>query len=33
MIIKIRLINKFTKRGLRFTKQFILKRPGKKTNY
>jgi len=33
MVILIRPINRFTKRGLRFTKQFILKRPGKKTNY
>ena len=33
MVILVRPINRFTKRGLRFTKQFILKRPGKKTNY
>lgn len=30
---KIRHINKFTKRGLRFTKQFVFKRPGKQSTY
>ena len=33
LILSIKPINKFTKRGLRVTKHFILKRPGKKTNY
>lgn len=32
-LCNVRLINKFTKRGLRLSKHFILKRPGKKTNY
>jgi hypothetical protein len=31
-ILSVRVLNVFTKRGLRCNKQFILKRPGKKNN-
>ncbi len=33
LVCSARPLNKFTKRGLRPLKYFILKRPGKKTNY
>jgi hypothetical protein len=33
LITNIKIINRYTKRGLRCTKQFILKRPGKKSTY
>jgi hypothetical protein len=33
IVCSVRCLNKFTKRGLRPLKYFVLKRPGKKTNY
>jgi hypothetical protein len=33
LTLSARPLNKFTKRGLRCTRQFILKRPGKKSTY
>ena len=33
LVLCIRPINRYTKRGLRCTRHFILKRPGKKSTY
>lgn len=33
LVLRVRSINRYTKRGLRCTRHFILKRPGKKSTY
>lgn len=33
LVLQVRPINRYTKRGLRATRHFILKRPGKKSTY
>lgn len=33
LVLKVRPVNRYTKRGLRCTRHFILKRPGKKSTY
>lgn len=33
LVLRVRPISRYTKRGLRCTRHFILKRPGKKSTY